>query len=173
MKNITNSITKSTNTSTTTATKTTILEKLQKLQKIKQIGGKGTMRRKFKKKSSIKKTTQITFHEKQYIKITNQINNYYSKLTENSAKVLMTNFVITKITQLFTEFKRKDYHKKKIIENHQEFINSYILNNTKDNKFLLRQEYKKISMYFSKQGIDHINDFLLNVWDLINKNVNF
>ena len=80
MKNTTNSITKSTNTFVA-STKTTILEKLQKLQKIKQIGGKGTMRRKFKKKSSIKKTTQITFHEKQYIKITNQINNYYSKFT--------------------------------------------------------------------------------------------
>ena len=143
--------------------------KLTQLQKQKnQIGGKGTMRRKVKKHRTLQKHT-ITFQEKQYNTIIHQINNYYHKITDSSIKTQLTVFLTQQINLLFQKLKRKDYYKKKIIEskNHNEFINQYIISNTNDS--LLLNNYKQFTITFSKQGINHFNDSMFEIWDMINE----
>jgi len=151
-------------------------QKIEQLKKIKnQIGGKGTMRR-VKKKRTIKKKTQVTFEEKQYLTIHKQFNNYYTKIEKNE-KILLKTFLKKQLIQLFNEFKRKDYYKKKVMEENKKhsFIEEYILNdNDNDNEtnvtFVpIKNNYKMMCTVFSKQGINHYNDFMFNVWDLINQ----
>ena len=55
------------------------------------------------------------------------------------------------------------------------FIEEYILNDndndndTKSTFVPLKNNYKMMCTAFSKQGINHYNDFMFNVWDLINQ----
>lgn len=145
--------------------------KLNQLKKFQnQIGGKGTMRRTVRKKRKpLRKTHRMTIQEKQYNTIIKQINNYYEKSEKSEQKMLLTTFLKIQINKLFGELKRKDYHKKKVLSETDKitFITENILN--KDLEIPLQSNYKNMETTFSKQGINHYNDFMFNVWDLINE----
>ena len=147
------------------------LEKLQKKFKNKtQIGGKGTFRRKTKKTSSLSNHKKVvTLVEKRYKKIIDQINNFVNeKIVSSDNYEQFYNYVNEQTTNLFSNFKRKEYLKKKVIEDKKEFIDQYLLNNM-NNETLLKVNYKIKEKTFSEQGIDTILNFYYELWDSINK----
>ena len=79
------------------------LEKLkQKFKQNSQIGGKGTFRRKTKKKSSLNTKNPITLFQKRYIKIINQINNFINEnIIKTNNYIQFYNFTKEKTNLLF------------------------------------------------------------------------
>ena len=133
---------------------------LQKLQKKfgtkSQIGGKGTFRRKTKKASSLSlKNKPISLYEKRYVKIIEQINTFTKKniLQSNEYESFYNVFIKNQFNELFTNFKRKDYLKKKVIEekDRNEFINLYMVNSI-HSEMLLITNYKKRIIFFKTRN---------------------
>ena len=145
------------------------LEKLkQKFKQNSQIGGKGTFRRKTKKKSSLNTKKPVSLFQKRYTKIINQINNFVNEKIKNTTDYAQFyDFTKEKTNLLFDNFKRKDYVKKKIIENKVEFNEQYFINKI-NSETLFILNYKIIEQHFSSQGIDTILSFYYELWDSIN-----
>ena len=138
-----------------------ILEKL-KLKTNIRIGGKGTIRRKIKKQRIVKKQNKITVFQKQYNLMVNRINNYVNKL---DTKEDSYNLIYKNIVDFFqNKIKRKDYVKKKVIENYLDFINVYLLNPDK----LLLNNYDTLIKYITNDGVNRLNDCLFETWDNLN-----
>lgn len=138
-----------------------MLEKL-KLKTNIRIGGKGTIRRKIKKQRIVKKQNKITVFQKQYNLMVNRINNYVNKL---DTKEDSYNLIYKNIVDFFqNKIKRKDYVKKKVIENYLDFINVYLLNPDK----LLLNNYDTLIKYITNDGVNRLNDCLFETWDNLN-----
>lgn len=139
-----------------------MLEKL-KLKTNIRIGGKGTIRRKIKKQRIVKKLNKITLFQKQYNLMVNRINNYVNKLDNKEDSY---NLIYKNLVDFFqNKIKRKDYVKKKVIENYLDFINVYLLNPVK----LLLNNYDILIKYINNDGVNRLNDCLFEIWDNLNK----
>lgn len=149
-----------------------------------RLGGKGSVRRKKANRRNMlkNKPKQISFLEKQYNLIVNRINKFMivNKLNKNKIKP----FLVNEFESLFqNNIKRKDYQKKKVIQNTNTFIKAYLIHNYFDNATfetdnsnvdnVLNKNYLLLNKYFNDQGIERINDFLFELWDKINQlNIN-
>tara|TARA_B100001093_G_C26763709_1_gene986910 strand:- start:917 stop:1351 length:435 start_codon:yes stop_codon:yes gene_type:complete len=132
--------------------------------KTAQIGGKGTVRRKMRKKKQIHKN-RISYHEQKLTKLINQFNQFEIIKEHYTQYNEYCNLFIEKKLQTFT---KKYFNKKQIIENIQEFIKDNLLlcENNKKNKFIIK--YSDLSLYLSEKGINSLIDCYFDLWDNVN-----
>lgn len=153
--------------------------------KIKQlmanrIGGRGTIRRKTpnKKRMLKHKPKRISVLEKQYNLIINRINKFI--IIKQIDKLKMKQYLIDRFMDFFKNtIKRKDYQKKKVIQNINTFIKAYIIynyfesldnnDNNSNQDLILNKNYLLMQKYFNDQGIERINDFMFELWDKLNQ----
>ena len=133
--------------------------------KTAQIGGKGSMRRKIKKKKQ-NITKKIPFHQQKLSKLANRFNQIeISKENFNQFNEKCYNEVL----KTLNTFTKKFYYKKLEIENKQEFIKDNLLcfENNKKIKFIT--DFTNLQLYISPKGFDALIDCYFNLWDDIMK----
>ena len=131
--------------------------------KTAQIGGKGSMRRKIKKKKTIK-MEKLTYHEGKLIKLANRFNNIE---VEKKDYETFNKMCYDKIIDTINTFTKKYYYKKQVIENKQQFINENLLCVEENKKIQFITNFTTLKLYFSPKGFDSLIDCYFSLWDNI------
>ncbi len=134
------------------------------IYKTAQLGGKGTFRRKKRRKIKLKQKV-ITYHEQKINKIINQFNHF--PIDEQNIH-LFNNYCYQFIKQQLNTFTRKYFYNKNIIENKEHFIQDNLLLclQNKKTKFILK--YTVLKQYLSEKGLNALIDIYFELWDNLN-----
>jgi len=118
-------------------------------------GGKGTVRRKVKKKFKIKKT-RISQEEKEFNKIIGKINKTTEKL-ENDKKQVCWVYIEEALFDVFSDLRKKDFNRKSkwniknMMEHQENFIHDNFFINNK-----IIPNYEIVKKTFSNKGFEYI-----------------
>ena len=128
-----------------------------------QIGGKGTVRRKIKKKNIKRKKT---VEENKLLLLINRFNNLKIEKIKK-----YNQYIYDFIHNSLKKFKRIHFYKKNKIKKIDLFITDNLLqlNENENKQSLFTMKFTTLKLYLSNEGIYNLIETYFDLWDNINK----
>ena len=139
-------------------------------------GGKGSVRRKKKKKTMIK-DTRITQQEKEFINMI-KLNNEAINSLENEYHELWCIFFDDWLMDLVMDFRKKDFNKKSILninyvrDNYEEIADNIVSFNNVESSYMFINSFKYFKQNLSEKGYSYFFNTLYDIPKII-KNHDF